>query len=102
MSGKKNVGCCVHVAAVISYLAFQKYESFKPKAQYLQRIFIDTEEGESPNITKNIRSKKRKIDFKRNLYSDSSDSDSQIEISSNNISLDHENVSGEIFGFINN
>lgn len=58
---KKIVGCCVHVAAVISFLGFQKYQFFKPKAQHLQKIFVNMDDGELPNIVKNIRNKRKKL-----------------------------------------
>ena len=57
MSGRKLVGCCVHVATVIYYLSNAKYiRNNKLPAEYLNNVFIDMEKMESPNNPRYVQS----------------------------------------------
>lgn len=60
MSGRKVVGCCVHVAAVISFLSYEKYFFTSPKAQFLNEVFIDMEKKQKPNQPNYVRNKRKK------------------------------------------
>ena len=48
-SGKRIVGCCSHVAVVIYYLSFAKYNILKFPAEHLNDIFIDKKQLETSN-----------------------------------------------------
>jgi hypothetical protein len=67
-SGLKVIGSCVHIATLIFLLSNKKYVIKKP-GEYLNSIFVDTNEMESPNKPRNVRSK-------RHNASSSSSSDS--------------------------
>lgn len=49
MNGKRTVSPCAHVASVIYYLAYAKFNDMKFPAQYLNSIFLS-----SPNEKSNI------------------------------------------------
>ncbi|RNA33737.1 disulfide-isomerase a6, partial [Brachionus plicatilis] len=66
MSGKKVVGTCVHVAAVLCYLAHDKFNELKPQAKFLQNIFIETDENDLPNVPKRIRNNRRMVNKELN------------------------------------
>ncbi|CAF0938030.1 unnamed protein product [Brachionus calyciflorus] len=81
LSGKKVVGCCSHVAALIYYLGYAKYREMIFPADGLNKIFIDMENKESPNKPRYFRNKRRKI------KESSSESDSESDSGSDSKSI---------------
>ena len=75
LSGRKRVGCCVHVAAIIWYLSWGRFHNFRLPGQYLNEIFVNFNEKEATNCPKYVRN-----DRSLELNSDSSDdSDNSID-----------------------
>ncbi|RNA41072.1 hypothetical protein BpHYR1_035073 [Brachionus plicatilis] len=65
MSGRKVVGCCVHVTTALCFLAFDRFRKIKIKGNHLKKIFIDTESNgktNEPNYVRVERKKKGKFD----------------------------------------
>ena len=60
MSGRKILGSCVHVATVICYFGFVKYDEIKLKGQMLKHIFINMKVGQKPNQPKICMEQERK------------------------------------------
>jgi hypothetical protein len=58
-SGKKQAGCCMHVAACIHYLSFARYSQImKMPGEYLNSVLVDMDNKQSPkkpNFVKNTR-----------------------------------------------
>ena len=58
-SGKKQAGCCMHIAAYIHYLSFARYgQNIKLPGEYLNSVLVDMDKNQSPKkptIVKNIR-----------------------------------------------
>jgi hypothetical protein len=79
MSGNKQIGCCVHVATLIYYLAIIKYSQTKLPAEHLNLIFLKT--GESPNSPKYLRNKRisKHNDLNSNNFEDFSEFDSSAK-----------------------
>ncbi|CAF0923792.1 unnamed protein product [Brachionus calyciflorus] len=82
LSGKKVVGCCSHVGALIYYLGYAKYRELNFPAERLNKIFVDMENNESPNKPRYFRNKRRKL--KDSSSESDSDSESESETSTEN------------------
>ena len=87
MSGQKIVGCCVHVATVIFYLAYARpSNNLSIPGEYLNNIFVKMEEFEPSNQPRYaINSRNRRIGNK------SKENDSQISENETNSSTTSEN-----------
>ena len=58
-SGKKQAGCCMHVADYIHYLSFSRYNnSIKLPAEYLNSVLVDMEKQQSPRKPTYVRNKR--------------------------------------------
>ena len=89
VSGRRRVGCCVHVATVIYYLSFGKYHQTKNPAEHLNSIFVDTENNEAPNVSKYVRGKRRTI------FSDTDSNSSDSDSDPNDSDLNDSNLNSE-------
>ena len=59
-SGRKQVGCCIHVASFIYYLSFARYSDIKIPGEYLSSVLIDTANKQSANKPLYARKKRRR------------------------------------------
>ena len=97
MSGRKIVGCCVHVATLIYYLSNAKYiQNNKFPGEYLNSVFINMEKLEpanNPRYVQGIRSHTQKQSMQlQNTNSINNESDKRnSEISSDEEMNDTEN-----------
>ena len=83
MSGRKTIGCCVHVATVIYYLSFAKYHEIKMPAEFLNSVFVDFDKMEPSNNPRYVRSKRGTKEI-----SSSDDSESDTSTKSSDLKLD--------------
>ncbi|CAF1147816.1 unnamed protein product, partial [Brachionus calyciflorus] len=65
-SGRRVVGCCVHVATAIIYLSYIRYSSFKIPAENFSKIFHDKNSNRSPNRRQYVRN--NRTCFKKILF----------------------------------
>ena len=92
MSGRKIVGCCVHVATVIYYLSYAKYYDIKMPAEFLNAIFVDFDKMESSNNPRYVRAKRG---TKEISSSDDSDSDTSSKTSGSKREIDLDDFDSE-------
>ncbi|CAF1031356.1 unnamed protein product [Brachionus calyciflorus] len=94
MSGRKILGTCVHVAAVISYLGFAQFNELKIKGKHLKKVFIDMEKSQKPNEPKYIRQKRNKKEIKCKTISILQEipSSSNLKINNQNIKTGKEKL----------
>ena len=58
-SGKKQSGCCMHVASYIDYIIFSWYNNItKLPAEYLNSVLVDMEKQRSPRKPTYVRNKR--------------------------------------------
>ncbi|CAF0962569.1 unnamed protein product [Brachionus calyciflorus] len=74
MSGRKVVGCCVHVASIIFFLSFAKYTEIKHPAEHLKKIFVNTNKKDLPNSPEIVRNKRKNVGLKNFEEEDSRNS----------------------------
>lgn len=101
--GRKQAGCCKHVAAFIYYFSYAKFREHKLKlpGEHLYSILIDMTKMEAPNKPRRVRNR---ISKKIQSSSESSDSESDSDYAekeidkekSNNISYDEINRSNTV------
>jgi hypothetical protein len=87
LSGQKVAGCCVHVATVIYYLSYARYNTNKIPAEYLNKIFVDISKKEPANIPRYVRNKRQTCMISSSESSSSSESESEGKTSSLDKSL---------------
>ena len=71
-TGKRIIGCCVHVATLLYYLSNARFKPINIPAEHLNSIFVDLSKKEPANEPKYVR---RRRNLKQNASS-SSDSSS--------------------------
>ena len=93
MIGLKMVGCCVHVATLINYLAKYKYNPFKLPGKYLDSVLARMDRpSNNPEIIRNTR---RRREQSSSSEEDSVDSSEDFDNSSNSSESDFTSSSGE-------
>jgi hypothetical protein len=76
MSGRKIAGCCVHIACLIYFLSYARYNTIKPPAEHLNSIFVNMRNESAANNPKYIRNKReQKKEIEPELISSESDFD---------------------------
>jgi hypothetical protein len=91
-SGRRQAGCCIHIATLIYYLSYAKHRPSKLilPAEHLNTVFIDMSINQAPNKPIRVRHKR----YVKEESSDNSNSDSDDEIvidELNENELDEEN-----------
>ena len=84
MSGRKVAGCCVHVASVIFYLSYARFNNINLPALNKHLVLIDTTKREKPNNPRLVKAKRlvnRNNDQNLDESESSSSDDSENEIS---------------------
>ena len=59
--GKRTTGCCIHVATVVYYLAFGKYQEDVLPGEYLNSVLVDLSKLDSPKKPKYVRPTRRNV-----------------------------------------
>ena len=59
-AGRKQTGCCVHIAAFIYYLSFARFREIKVPGEYLSEVLIDMSKKQAPNYPHFIKNKRMK------------------------------------------
>ena len=80
MSGRKVLGCCVHISTVIYYLSYAKYYPIKKPGDFLNSVLVNRDSrvlSNRPDYIKNTR--KIKIINPGNKTNESDDQDSEFD-----------------------
>jgi len=80
MSGRKVLGCCVHISTVIYYLSYAKYYPIKKPGDFLNSVLVNSDSrvlSNRPDYIKNTR--KIKIINPGNKTNESDDQDSEFD-----------------------
>ena len=85
MSGLKVVGCCAHVATLITYLSYSKYHTIKIPGEFLNSILVDVTNRKPSNQPKIVRNKRSNSILISSSESDDSENASESDIDESNL-----------------
>ena len=90
LSGRRRVGCCVHVSTLIYFLSWAKYSRIiRFPAEHIINVLIDFDKKEPPNVAKYVKNSRFFTDFQSSESESSGSENSKSDASSEDESSIH-------------